>query len=158
MEKGKNSRLARYCLLAVVALSLVSCKGINDIKVTSCGLASLTPKGFRSADAVLALGIDNPIIPFTLSDLKGEIVREDQLAATFSAGTINVEGKTEKIYYFPCSASIDKSVSILDLVALAAKQDFSEYSINIEFTVSTRSGVGKKMKFDGIAISELIGK
>lgn len=156
MEKKVFKFILYIFILGLVAAGLSGCKDINDIRVTSCELVSLSPKGFRSADAVLAIGIYNPAAAFTISDLKGEIFRDSGTAATFSAGTVSVEGKKEGVYRLPCTAEIDKNVSLMELAALAASQDLSGYKVNIEFNVTLGKGRSHRMHFDNIELSDLL--
>ena len=158
MEKKVLKFILGLLTFGLAVFCLSGCQEFKDIRVTSCSLVSLTPKGFRSADAVLALGVDNPAMPFRISDLKGEIVRDDVLAATFSAGTVSVEGRTQSVYYFPCSASIEENVSIMELAALAVSKDLTGYKLNIEFRVSPGNGKGRLMQFKDIEISDLVKK
>lgn len=156
MEKKVFKFILNLFVLGLAAAGLSGCKDINDIRITSCELVSISPKGFRSADAVLAIGIYNPVAAFTVSDLKGVIFRESGTAATFSAGTVNVEGKKEGVYRLPCTAEIDKNVSLMELAALAASQDLSGYKVNIEFNVALGKGRSHKLHFDNIEISDLL--
>ena len=55
-------------------ISIEGCEGVSkikDIKVTSCGVENYSLKGLRSLDAVLAIGIDNPAMAFTVTGLSG---------------------------------------------------------------------------------------
>lgn len=156
MEKKVFKFILNLFILGLAAVGLSGCGNINDIRITSCELVSLSPKGFRSADAVLAIGVSNPASAFTISDLKGEVFRDLGVAATFSAGTVNVEGKKEGVYYFPCTAEIDKNVSLMELAALATSQDISGYKVNIEFNVALGKGKSHKLRFDNIEISDLL--
>lgn len=156
MEKKVFKFILNLIVLGLAAVSLSGCQNIKDIKITSCRLVSLSPRGLRSADAVLEIGVDNPASAFTISDLKGEIFRDSGVAATFSAGTVNVEGKKEGVYDFPCTAALDGSVSLMELAALASSRDLSGYKVNIEFNVAVGNGKSRKMQFDNIEISDLL--
>lgn len=153
----KRNLISKALVAILLAFTLCSCGKLDDIKVTSCSLASISPKGLRAADAVLAISLDNPSgLAVRVSDLEGVIVRNGQTAATFSAGELFMEKKTHQMYNLDCSAALDQSVSIKELIALATKRDFTGYTIDLSVKVSTKKGVGKTLKFKNLEISELL--
>ena len=141
---------------AVLLLSASSCSGIKDIKVTSCSIMSLSPKGLRSLDAMIALGIENPIMAFRISGLDGTILNAGSDFAYFSAGDLPVERRSSKVYPLACSGTISKDVKLTDLLKLAAFQDFSEFTINLSVRIKLKCGLGAKLHFNDLKVEELI--
>ena len=88
MKVLKNIILGLAVSLSVLFFG--SCSGISkikDIKVTSCGVESYSLKGLRSIDAVLAIGIDNPAMAFTVTDLSGILKYNGEDVAFYTADT-----------------------------------------------------------------------
>ena len=74
-------------LLAVlVAVSGCDVAKIKDLNVTSVGVKYLVPTSSRSMDAVLLLGLDNPSIAFTVTDVSGVVKHYDRELVRFTAG------------------------------------------------------------------------
>ena len=72
--KGTERILILCLLVTSIVTALPGCGSlakVKEIKVTSCGVESYSMKGLRSLDAVLAIGIDNPAMEFTVNELDG---------------------------------------------------------------------------------------
>ena len=67
----KHLRKVVFIIIFFVTPLLSGCGKINQIKVTSCGVESITPIGFRGVKAELSMTIDNPAMQFVLTDIKG---------------------------------------------------------------------------------------
>lgn len=152
----KKWHIFRIAVLALCLPVLAGCAGVKDIKVTSCSIMSISPNGLKALDAVLALGIDNPIMAFRIENLSGEIKRSESGFATFSAGDLPVQRKCEKVYPLSCSGSIDRSVSLIDLLKLAASQDFSEFTVNLNVKIKLKCGIGATLHFKDIKVTDLM--
>ena len=149
-------RAYRLVLVLLAVLSLAGCASVKDIAVTSCSVVSVSPQGLRSADAVLALGIKNPLMAFTIKGLDGTIHKGDQTFATFSTSSLAVDRKCTKVYLMDCTGSLDKSVSLRDLLKIAASRDFEGYAIDLTMNVRLRWGIGKTLHFNNLMITDLM--
>lgn len=159
MEKSLVKRLARFVLAASVLLAAVSCSGFKDIRITSFGVESISPRGFTAADAVLEIGIHNPAPAFTVSDIRGEIMAsQTDTAAVFSGGPVDVERKCDQVYQVPFSISLAPSMSLLKAAAVVGSGDFSDYFINLQLDVNVGGGAGKTIRYDNLSIDELLNK
>ena len=86
--------LAAAALLVCLFSGCSSLRKVKDIKVTSCGLESYSMQGLRSLSAVLALGIDNPAMSFTVTSLDGVIKYNGEDFATYTTtGQVEVDGR-----------------------------------------------------------------
>ena len=105
-----TSLLRVLALAAVLALSF-SCASYKDISVTSCEVASLSPNGLRAVDAVLSVGVHNPTVAFTLSDIAGTVRQGEDVIATFEGGPVSVEVLRE--YADPDSEKYQRMVDLI---------------------------------------------
>lgn len=149
-------RLLTLLSIVTLMMSLTSCAGVKDIKLTSFAVKSVSLSGLKSVNGVLALGIENPIMGFTISDLKGVVNRKGEEFATFSAGKLPVSRKSSKVYPLSCSGSIAKNVGLLDLMKLAGSKDFSDLTVDISVKIKLRCGIGKTLRFKEMKVSELM--
>ena len=138
---------------AVLAVSGCSVAKIKDLKVTSVGVKYLVPTSSRSMDAVLLLGLDNPSITFTVDDIRGVVKYYDREMVHFTAGELPVQGKSVQVYELPCTAVLADKVSLLDLLAIAAKRSLDGMTADVKLHVKLKSGAGTTLTFNGLDLS-----
>ena len=143
-------------LLLAVLLGLWSCDvaKIKDLSVTSVGVKYLVPTSTRSMDAVLLLGLDNPSISFTVQDVSGVVKHYDREIARFTAGELPVQARSVQVYELPCTAVLAEKVSLLDLLAIAARRSMEGLTADVKLRVSLRGGKGTVLTFNGIDLSQ----
>lgn len=153
----KNLKRILYCAaMALVMLASTGCASVKDIAITSCAVEALSPRGLKAVDAVLALGIDNPVFGFKITWLDGVIRNGERTFATFNAEDISVDRRSVKIYSVPCTGALDKSVSLMELLRLASSRDFSSYVMDVDVHVKLRWGPGTTLHFKDMSISEMM--
>ena len=140
----------------VVLLGLWGCDvaKIKDLSVTSVGVKYLVPTSTRSMDAVLLLGLDNPSISFTVQDVSGVVKHYDREIARFTAGELPVQARSVQVYELPCTAVLSDNVSLLDLLAIAARRSMDGLTADVKLRVSLRGGKGTVLTFNGIDLSQ----
>ena len=138
---------------AVLAVSGCSVAKIKDLKVTSVGVKYLVPTSSRSMDAVLLLGLDNPSITCTVDDIRGVVKYYDREMVHFTAGELPVQGKSVQVYELPCTAVLADKVSLLDLLAIAAKRSLDGMTADVKLHVKLRNGAGTTLTFNGLDLS-----
>ena len=135
---------------------------IKDLSVTSVGVKylvptssrSLVPTSSRSMDAVLLLGLDNPSISFTVQDVTGVVKHYDREIAHFTAGELPVQARSVQVYELPCTAVLADKVSLLDLLAIAARRSMEGLTADVKLRVSLKGGKGTVLTFNGIDLSQ----
>ena len=143
-------------LFLAVLLGLWGCDiaKIKDLSVTSVGVKYLVPTSTRSMDAVLLLGLDNPSISFTVQDVSGVVKHYDREIARFTAGELPVQARSVQVYELPCTAVLSDNVSLLDLLAIAARRSMDGLTADVKLRVSLRGGKGTVLTFNGIDLSQ----
>ena len=143
-------------LFLAVLLGLWGCDvaKIKDLSVTSVGVKYLVPTSTRSMDAVLLLGLDNPSISFTVQDVSGVVKHYDREIARFTAGELPVQARSVQVYELPCTAVLSDNVSLLDLLAIAARRSMEGLTADVKVRVSLRGGKGTVLTFNGIDLSQ----
>ena len=143
-------------LFLAVLLGLWGCDiaKIKDLSVTSVGVKYLIPTSTRSMDAVLLLGLDNPSISFTVQDVSGVVKHYDREIARFTAGELPVQARSVQVYELPCTAVLSDNVSLLDLLAIAARRSMDGLTADVKLRVSLRGGKGTVLTFNGIDLSQ----
>ncbi len=149
--KCRNAHI--FTLLLAVLLA-AACSKVKDISVTSFGVESFSPKGLRSADAVLAVGIDNPAFAFTVTDLSGVVKYKGEEMASFRADTVAVDRKCVKVYDVPCSAVLSESVSLKRVLLLVGEGSLEGFTADVDARVRLKNGVSKVLHFKDLDFSE----
>lgn len=137
-------------------LVLCSCSKIKQIELKSCSVASISMSGLRGVTAQLLLEIDNPALQFTLSDVDGVIYYKGEEYGTYTAGPIEVKGKTCAVYPLDCKASVSPNVSLLELVSLAKSIDMEQVTTDINVRITLKKGVSKHFKIKDLHINDLL--
>ena len=142
-------------LLAVlVAVSGCDVAKIKDLNVTSVGVKYLVPTSSRSMDAVLLLGLDNPSISFTVQDVIGVVKHYDRELVHFTAGEMPVQARSVQVYELPCTAVLSDKVSLLDLIAIAARRSMDGMTVDVKLRVSLKGGKGTVLTFNGLDLAQ----
>ena len=154
MKGLRNIVLAFACTLLTVFVSGCGVSKVKDISVSSVGVKYLVPTSSRSMDAVLLLGLDNPSITFTVSDVEGAIRYYDRVLATFTAGELPVQAKSVQVYELPCTATLDDGVSLLDLLVIASKKSLDGMTADVRLHAKLKNGLGKTLNFNNLDLSQ----
>lgn len=146
-------------LLAVFVIALLAVSGcgvtkIREIRATSVGVKYIVPTSTRSLDAVLLLGIDNPSISFTAQDVQGVVKSYGREIARFTAGQLPVQGRSVQVYELPCTVALADKVSLLDLLAIAARRSMEGMTADVKLRVSLKGGKGTVLSFDGLDLAQ----
>ena len=145
-------------LLALVAglLAVSGCAvtKIREIRLTNVGVKYIVPTSSRSLDAVLLLGIDNPSISFTAQDVSGVVKQYGREIGKFTAGQLPVQAKSVQVYELPCTVALSEKVSLLDLLAIAARRSMEGLTADVKLRVSLKGGKGTVLTFNGIDLAQ----
>ena len=151
----KWSKIALWTLVAAVTLALTGCgiAKIRELRVTSVGVKYLVPTSSRSMDAVLLLGLDNPSINFTVEDVRGTVRYYEREMVHFTAGELPVQARSVQVYELPCTAVLADKVSLLDLLAMAARRSMEGMTVDVKLRVQLKNGTGTTLTFNDIDLS-----
>lgn len=151
----KWSKIALWALVAAVMLALTGCgiAKIRELRVTSVGVKYLVPTSSRSMDAVLLLGLDNPSINFTVEDVRGTVRYYEREMVHFTAGELPVQARSVQVYELPCTAVLADKVSLLDLLAMAARRSMEGMTVDVKLRVKLKNGTGTTLTFNDIDLS-----
>lgn len=144
-----------FLTVVVAVFALTSCGRSKDIKVVSCDIASLTPSGLKSVNAVLAVELDNPSAAFDVRDITARVNKEGLPFAEIEAEPISVEGKTKKVYELPCKCTLVNDLSLFEVMSLLAVNDFSVFTVDVSAVFSNKLGLHKKIEKKGISFDEI---
>lgn len=155
MRTTSGHSIIRAFLFVALLFTLASCvQKFEQIRITSCKILSFSPKGFHNAEAVVALGIDNPATSFTVSNFEMIIKSGGTTIGVLKADSVAVGKASSKEYTVPCTATLE-SLSLSEILDLAGNADFSVFTADISANVRTGKGAGRNIEFKDIKISDL---
>ncbi len=106
-------------LVALTGCSAVKNAAVNrlkEIKVTSFKVDRIVPQGLKSLEASFYVGIDNPTIKLSLSDVTVQLFNKDTELGTFALDPFTIEGHAESICLLTGTASLPPSGSLFTLL------------------------------------------
>ncbi len=159
---GVKGRSIFGIIAAVAMVSFLagcgSLRKVQDIKVTSVALESYSLKGLRSADAVLAVGIDNPTFAFTVTRLDGVLKYKGEEVAVYTADTVSVDRQCVKVYDVPCTAILGEGVTLMQVMQIVRQGNLEGLTTDIEAKVKLKNGAGTKLKFKDLDLQKMAEK
>ena len=142
-----------FFLLATV----VSCGRFEDIRINSFKLDSATPRGFTSVDAVIDVEIDNPATSFTVEDIRGVVLRDGVDSVVFiKGGPVDVQRRSVQSYLVPCTATLGRSMGLLDLLNTVNNKDYEGFTLELELDASLKNGIRRTVKLDPFNLEDLL--
>ncbi|MBP5719897.1 MAG: hypothetical protein J6W82_02380 [Bacteroidales bacterium] len=151
-------KVAELLIVALAALCLTSCgKSFKDIKVTSCDVVSVSPKGLTSFDAELNLGVDNPASQITLSQMNATVKMDGAPCLYLTADDVTVAPRAEQTYSLLLHGLMDSNFNPFTLLSLIKQPDLSAMTIDLTFHGALKCGIGKDFEYKDIPLTNLLG-
>lgn len=152
--------MKRFLILLpfVLALGLAGCapKGLQDIAVTSARIVSIVPEGLTSASAELEVGVHNPSVRITLTDLTGLAKYKGESILDLSAEPVVLEARTDSLYRLPVQCRIAGGFSLLRLLrAFDGQVDADDLTLSVKGRAAMR-GIGKDIELEDIPLGTLL--
>lgn len=147
-------------ILAVLLPLAMSCTNkVKDISVTSVELLSVSPRGLFELNALVRVGIHNPAPSFELTEVQGTVKIKGQEALVMDADQLIVSGRTDKMYNVPVHGSISPGFNPFQLLNfLNSSTSLEDVTLDVSARVAIRGGIGKKLEYKDIKVSNLIRK
>ena len=158
MKNPGKIRFAAFLLAIVATLLLSSCGGMNkvrNLRFTSFRIVSFSPRGLRSADAVLKIGISNPSDDLIVRDLEGVVRKNGTPLARLTGEDVLINGPKIADYTLPCVLALENGVSVVKLIGIIGEGDFSAYTADVTFRL-TSGGTTRKVKIKKLKLSDII--
>ena len=106
---------------------------ISQIEITSFEIESITPVGLKGLDGEFLVGISNPTVTVTLSDITANILYKGEEFGRFQLDSFVLKGHSKVIYPLTAHAKLNSITSFGILMqALSGKRD--DFSVRIEGT------------------------
>lgn len=146
-------------ILSVCAalIMLSGCGKIQDIRPTSFELESISPKGLSAAEMNFRIGIHNPVMQISLSDIFAEVVVSGKVIGNVSVSPFVLEAKSDKEYDMKALLALSKGSSVLNLIPLLKDPEAQKSAVmNVRFKAALKGGLAKELKWEGIPVEKLM--
>jgi len=155
----KKLKILLVSVFAAMSL-MTSCSNMDDIKITSFEIVSVTPRGVNGLDALVKIGINNPSFAFEVTDLIGTLRLEGVPCLSISTDQLIVAGKTAKTYNVPLQGQMADGFNPFQLLRIinGYSLDFDKLTLDVHGRAALRGGIGKKLEFNDIKIGEYLVK
>lgn len=153
MAKRKHILLMLALILSVSALT--SCASYRNLSVSDYKVSSLTPRGRRAVDAVVALVIYNPSGAFNVSGVQGIIRHNGEPIATFSADELTVSRRCEQEYDLALNGELAQGVTFLQLLRFPGWKP-EELTLDVDAKVKLKFlGFSKKFRIRDYSLADI---
>lgn len=149
-------RKLSVAVLCALVVCLSGCNKVKQISVTSVGVESIAPVGFRGVNVYLAVGIDNPAFQIGLSEIEGSLKHSGKILGRLAMDPFVLQAKSAEIYHLKALVTIDKEASLSELLALMDEKVLNECLLDISVRVQLKSGVAKKIRLNDIPLKKLL--
>lgn len=161
MKVKKIIKKLTIALLLATAVCLSGCKPIEkvkQIKVTSVQIEAISPVGLRSINVWLAVGIDNPSISVHLSDISGALKLSGKVLGRVAMDPFDLRGRSAEIYHLKATISIEKGVSLNELLALLDMETLKKCMLDVSVKGTVKGGISKVFNINDIPVKKLLDK
>lgn len=146
-------------LLLLLVLAGCAPKGIQDIAITSARVVSIVPEGLTSAAAELEVGVHNPSVSITLTDLTGLAKFRGEPLLDLSAEPVVIAGRTDSLYRLPVRCRLSGGVSLLRLMrTFEGPLDVDDLTLSLRGRAALPSGIGKDIEMEDIPLGTLLNE
>lgn len=145
-------------VLASMLLLLTGCRKINDIRITSVKVTSLNVKGLKGADLNIAVGVSNPSVQVSVSEIEGEVKHSGKVIGRVAIAPVVIKARCEEIYDVEAVVSIAEGVSLRELMMFADLRKLNGCTVDISAKAKIKGGAAKKFALKDIPLKELLEK
>ncbi len=156
----KNRILSLVAAVAFAVIGLSSCSEIQKIKqidITSAQIVSAQPKGMTSIDLGCKVGINNPSVQLSLSEISCDIKHSGKILGKVAVDPFTLKARTEEVYDLKANAKIGRDMSLMEALNLFNSTSIiDELTADLHAKVKMKSGLGKSVTLHDVPLKKLI--
>ena len=156
VEKNYSRLLA--LMLAAMLVLLAGCQKIKEIRITSVKVTSLSVKGLKGADVSLAVGVFNPSVQISVSEIEGDVKHSGKIIGRVASAPVVIKARSEEVYDIKAVLSIAEGVSLRELMMFADPRKLNECTVDMSAKAKIKGGGTKKFSVKDIPLKELLEK
>lgn len=145
--------------IVTMVICLSGCNGIKkleDIRVTSANVSNLTPDGMRGIKLDLAVGVDNPGVQVSLSEISCSFKHSGKVLGKVAVDPFTIHACTEEVYSIKANVSLSENTSLFDIGRLMDKAVLEEALVDFSAIVRLKSGLSRKLVYNDVPVKKLL--
>ena len=140
----------------VMLLFLTGCGKFKDIKVNSVKVEKVTPHGIKSLDVYLGVNIENPAPQIKLSDMEAVVRYSGKVLGRVTVDPFTMKGRTTETYHLKAKMSLDKKVSLYDMLMFLDKNYMDNFFVDITVKGQLKGGLSKTITKKDVPLKQLL--
>ena len=146
-------------LLLLAGLLLTGCVSkFKKISVSSFALESVVPTSLRSANLVVAVGINNPAPSFQVRDIEATVKQNGNVMGIVTGDPVSVDGKSERVYRIPLQAQLAEGIGLMQLMATYKSFNPEVFTIDLHARANVAGKIGKDIEYKDLPLSKFMKK
>ena len=154
----KKALRISFLLLATCLLLSGCVSKYKKISVSSFELESMVPTSLRSANVVVAVGIDNPAPSFEVRDIEVTVKRGEEVMGVVTGEPVSVDGKCDRVYRIPLRAQLADGISLMQLLATYKSFNPEDFYIDLHARANIAGKIGKDIDYEDVPLTKLMNK
>ena len=145
--------------IVTMVICFSGCNGINkleEMRVISVNVDNLTPDGMRGIKLDLSVGIDNPGVQVSLSEISCSFQHSGKVLGKVAVDPFTIHARTEEVYSMKANVSLSENTSLFDIGRLMNKAVLEEAVVDFSANVRLKSGVSRKLVYNDIPVKKLL--
>ena len=145
--------------IVTMVICFSGCNGINkleEMRVISVNVDNLTPDGMRGIKLDLSVGIDNPGVQVSLSEISCSFKHSGKVLGKVAVDPFTIHARTEEVYSMKANVSLSENTSLFDIGRLMNKAVLEEAVVDFSANVRLKSGVSRKLVYNDIPVKKLL--
>ena len=145
-------------LMFACMLCMTGCKNLKDIRVTSVELESVSPRGFKSLDIFIRVGVDNPAKQVRISEIDGSLKHSGKIIGKLAMDPFVLTARSSETYTLKANVSLAKGAGFKDLMILASPDGLNGCSVDLSAKAALGKGAAVPVKMKDIPLKELLDR
>lgn len=152
-----KSKIKYYILVLLLVLICSSgCNKFKQIRPLSAGIESIVPEGFRKVVVFLNVEVDNQASQITVGDVEGLVFHSGTILGNFTVDPVILKAKTLDKYSVRMVLNLADGITVWNLMALTKGNVLEDCTVDVGAKVSLKSGISKKIKYEGLPLSKFV--
>jgi hypothetical protein len=140
----------------VTMLCLTGCGKFKEIKVNSVNVEKVTPHGLKGLDVKLGVNIENPAPQIKLSDMEATVKYSGKVLGKVTVDPFTMKGRTTETYHLKAKMSVDKGVSLYDVLMFLDKNYMDKLLVDITVKGQLKVGISKTITKKDVPLKKLL--
>ena len=142
-------------VLALVLMSLTGCKKYENIRLVSGKVESLNMSGFRSADIVFSVKVDNPAGKIRIEDVNATLKHSGKVLGNVTVAPFTLNARTIAEYKVDAVVELEKGMGLMQLMNFMNINKLKECTVDLSAR-GKAAGIRVKKQYKDVPVNKLL--